>query len=109
MLTPFQRSPIRQLKRVRVDLVRRLVRVHVFATIIAFICWHQSPIALIRARAANLFRDDRERGIEALPAYVAASTDMLCFETPDYGDRAWCRLERAVAYAFMFSGVRTAI
>jgi hypothetical protein len=30
---------------------------------------------------------------------------MLCFETPDYGDRAWCRLERAVAFAFMFSGV----
>jgi hypothetical protein len=50
-------------------------------------------------------RDDRERGIAALPAYVAASTDMLCFETPDYGDRAWCRLERAVAFAFMFSGV----
>eukprot|EP00037_Helgoeca_nana_P020527 m.204053 g.204053 ORF g.204053 m.204053 type:complete len:283 (+) comp25300_c0_seq1:42-890(+) len=48
--------------------------------------------------------EDRKRGIEALPAYVAAATDILCFETPDYENRAWCRLERAVAYAFMFAG-----
>ena len=50
--------------------------------------------------------DNRATGIAALPAFVAACTDMLCFETPDYHRRAWCRLERAVAYAFLFSRAR---
>ena len=36
--------------------------------------------------------DNRSTGIAALPAFVAACTDMLCFETPDYHRRAWCRL-----------------
>ena len=48
--------------------------------------------------------DNRDQGIAALPAYVCSCTDLLCFQTVDYHDRAWCRLERAVAYAFMFSG-----
>lgn len=48
--------------------------------------------------------DNRNLGIAALPTYVCACTELICFETPDYNERAWCRLERAVAYAFMFSG-----
>ena len=77
-----------------------LLRYHVLGAAIPCAC-----AVVIMATVAGSCRDDRERGIEALPAYVAASTDMLCFETTDYGDRAWCRLERAVAFAFMFSGV----
>lgn len=50
--------------------------------------------------------DNRDQGIAALPAYVCSCTDLLCFETPDYHERAWCRLERAVAYAFIFSGAQ---
>ena len=48
--------------------------------------------------------DNRETGIAALPAYVAACTDLVIFLTNDYTARAWCRLELAVAYSFMFAG-----
>eukprot|EP00041_Stephanoeca_diplocostata_P018972 m.402215 g.402215 ORF g.402215 m.402215 type:complete len:286 (+) comp21175_c1_seq2:225-1082(+) len=42
--------------------------------------------------------------IQSLPLYVATCNDFLCFETHDYNTRAWCSVERAIAYAFMFSG-----
>lgn len=31
--------------------------------------------------------------IQSLPLYVATCNDLLCFETPDYHERAWCRVE----------------
>eukprot|EP00040_Diaphanoeca_grandis_P019275 m.101732 g.101732 ORF g.101732 m.101732 type:complete len:288 (+) comp27346_c0_seq1:158-1021(+) len=49
---------------------------------------------------------DRFVGIATLPLYVAACNEMLIYETDDYSERAWCRLERAMAFAFMFSGQR---
>jgi hypothetical protein len=42
--------------------------------------------------------------IHSLPLYVASCNDLLCFETPDYNSRAWCSVERVIAYSFMFSG-----
>lgn len=45
-------------------------------------------------------------GIHALPLYVSICHAIVCFETLDYNERAWCRLERAVAYAFMNKGHR---
>ena len=48
--------------------------------------------------------NNRELGIAALPAYVASCNDLVIFLTDDYTQRAWCRLELAVAYAFMCAG-----
>ena len=42
--------------------------------------------------------------IQSLPLYVAACNDLLCYETHDYDTRAWCCVERAIAFSFMYSG-----
>ena len=42
--------------------------------------------------------------IQSLPLYVATCNDLLCYETHDYDTRAWCCVERAIAFSFMYSG-----
>jgi len=42
--------------------------------------------------------------INSLPLYIACCNYMVCCETDEYNDRAWCRLEQAMAYSFMRSG-----
>jgi hypothetical protein len=42
--------------------------------------------------------------VRALPLYVAASNDLLCYETEDYASRVWCHFERLIAFKFMASG-----
>jgi len=49
-------------------------------------------------------QDDPLPGVRALPLYVAASNDIMCYETADYDARAWCQVERIVAFTFMASG-----
>lgn len=43
-------------------------------------------------------------GVMSLPLYVATCRYTVCFETPDYERRAWCMVERLVAYAFQTGG-----
>mmetsp|Transcript_28599 Transcript_28599/g.72016 ORF Transcript_28599/g.72016 Transcript_28599/m.72016 type:complete len:353 (+) Transcript_28599:339-1397(+) len=38
--------------------------------------------------------------IVALPAYVSACTGIVAYITPEYQERAWCRVELLMAYAF---------
>ena len=42
--------------------------------------------------------------IQSLPLFVATCNDFLCYQTADYHERAWCRVEVAVAYAYMTAG-----
>jgi len=39
-------------------------------------------------------------GVQMLPLYVASSNNILCYTSPDYEERAWCRLERMLFAAF---------
>jgi hypothetical protein len=52
----------------------------------------------------SMNQNDLSPYIHSLPLYVASCNDLLCFETPDYNSRAWCSVERVIAYSFMFSG-----
>mmetsp|Transcript_31724 Transcript_31724/g.58243 ORF Transcript_31724/g.58243 Transcript_31724/m.58243 type:complete len:406 (-) Transcript_31724:97-1314(-) len=40
-------------------------------------------------------------GIGMLPLYVSSCNNILCFETPEYEARAWCRLERVLFASFV--------
>lgn len=44
-------------------------------------------------------------GIRSLPLYVAACNDMVAYETEDYRTRAWCMVERLIAYKFSTAGI----
>jgi hypothetical protein len=47
---------------------------------------------------------DIEQGTTALPLYLSTARNIVCYETEDYDQRSWCRLERVMAYAFSFNG-----
>ena len=47
--------------------------------------------------------NDGHKGVQSLPLYVSACNDFLCYETADYADRAWCRVERVIAYTYTFA------
>mmetsp|Transcript_33872 Transcript_33872/g.79009 ORF Transcript_33872/g.79009 Transcript_33872/m.79009 type:complete len:220 (-) Transcript_33872:141-800(-) len=40
----------------------------------------------------------------ALPAYVSACSGILAYDTAEYRERAWCRVELLMAYAFCATG-----
>eukprot|EP00286_Rhodomonas_abbreviata_P020705 CAMPEP_0181291934 /NCGR_PEP_ID=MMETSP1101-20121128/2235_1 /TAXON_ID=46948 /ORGANISM="Rhodomonas abbreviata, Strain Caron Lab Isolate" /LENGTH=396 /DNA_ID=CAMNT_0023396365 /DNA_START=174 /DNA_END=1360 /DNA_ORIENTATION=- len=42
----------------------------------------------------------------ALPAYVGACSLMIAVRSPGYDERAWCRVELLMGYAFSFTGNR---
>jgi len=44
-----------------------------------------------------------------LPIWIASCERVLCIETHDYHERAWCRLELLLSYAFNFSDHYTVI
>src|SRR5262245_4416264 len=48
-------------------------------------------------------------GIKMLPLWIASCERLLCFETADYHDRAWCRLELLLSYTFGFADHQTVI
>ena len=45
-----------------------------------------------------------DKGVKSLPLYVSVCNDFLCYQTPDYEGRAWCQVDRVIAYAFTFAG-----
>ena len=45
-------------------------------------------------------QEDVLPGVQMLPLYVASSNNILCYDSPDYEERAWCRLERMLFAAF---------
>ena len=49
---------------------------------------------------ACIDQDNMLPGVQSLPLYVAASNDLLVYETKDYADRAWCCAEMVLAYCF---------
>ena len=49
-------------------------------------------------------QDSPAAGITALPLYVAACGGVAIFETPDYEKRAWCRVERMLAFKYQEAG-----
>ena len=49
-------------------------------------------------------QDSPAAGITALPLYVAACGGVAIFETPDYENRAWCRVERLLACKYQEAG-----
>lgn len=51
-------------------------------------------------------QDNPVAGIRSLPLYTAACENFLCFETPDYLNRAWCRVECLMAHNFMRRSMR---
>ena len=53
---------------------------------------------------ACIDQDNMLPGVQSLPLYVAASNDLLVYETKDYADRAWCCAEMVLAYCFMYAG-----
>jgi len=44
-----------------------------------------------------------------LPLWVACYERFLRIETPDYSERAWCRLEPLLSYVFQFADQHTII
>src|SRR5262249_50327153 len=44
-----------------------------------------------------------------VPLWVACCERLLCVETSDYHDRAWCRLELLLSYTFGFADHQTVI
>jgi hypothetical protein len=44
-----------------------------------------------------------------LPLWIACCERVLCIEAPDYHERAWCRLELLLSYAFNFADHQTVI
>mmetsp|Transcript_34830 Transcript_34830/g.81338 ORF Transcript_34830/g.81338 Transcript_34830/m.81338 type:complete len:463 (-) Transcript_34830:77-1465(-) len=40
-------------------------------------------------------------GVTMLPLYVSSCNNIICYDTPDYEARAWCRLERLMFAAFV--------
>ena len=52
---------------------------------------------------------DLKSAIPLLPLWVACCERFLRIETPDYSDRAWCRLEPFLSYVFQFADHHTII
>ena len=42
--------------------------------------------------------------VHSLPLYVSACQYMVSYTTPDYSERAWCRVEQTMAFAYMRFG-----
>lgn len=40
-------------------------------------------------------------GVCMLPLYVSSCNNIVCYDTPEYGARAWCRVERLLFTAFV--------
>jgi hypothetical protein len=58
----------------------------------------------ISSRQACTAKENPAPVIAGLPGYVACSHLLLCYHTPDYEERAWCRVERMMAYALLTAG-----
>jgi hypothetical protein len=52
---------------------------------------------------------DLTSAIPLLPLWVACCERFLRIETPDYSERAWCRLEPLLSYVFQFANHHTII
>ena len=52
---------------------------------------------------------DTPSAIPLLPRWTACCERFLRIETPDYAERAWCRLEPLLSYAFQFADHHTII
>ena len=52
---------------------------------------------------------DLTSAIPLLPLWVACCERFLRIETPDYSERAWCRLEPLLSYVFQFADHQTII
>ncbi|CAM4762756.1 unnamed protein product [Rotaria magnacalcarata] len=56
-----------------------------------------------------IYQYDIGPAIPLLPLWVACCEQFLRIETPDYSDRAWCRLEPLLFYVFQFANHHTII
>jgi len=50
---------------------------------------------------ACINQSDIAPGVAMLPLYVSCCNNILCYDTPDYEHRAWCRVERLMFSAFV--------
>lgn len=50
---------------------------------------------------ACINQSDLAPGITMLPLYVSCCNNILCYDTPEYETRAWCRVERLLFTAFV--------
>jgi hypothetical protein len=46
-------------------------------------------------------QSDIAPGVTMLPLYVSCCNNILCYDTPEYEPRAWCRIERLMFTAFV--------
>merc|ERR1719387_1259686 len=46
-------------------------------------------------------QSDIAPGVTMLPLYVSCCNNILCYDTPTYEPRAWCRLERLLFSSFV--------
>eukprot|EP00930_Biecheleria_cincta_P091574 TRINITY_DN8116_c0_g1_i1.p1 TRINITY_DN8116_c0_g1~~TRINITY_DN8116_c0_g1_i1.p1 ORF type:complete len:876 (+),score=111.98 TRINITY_DN8116_c0_g1_i1:70-2697(+) len=50
-------------------------------------------------------QSDIAPGVAMLPLYVSSCNNILCYDTPSYERRAWCRVERLLFVAFVAPNV----
>lgn len=50
---------------------------------------------------ACIDQNDIAPGVCMLPLYVSSCNNIVCYDTPDYESRAWCRIERLIFIAFV--------
>jgi len=50
---------------------------------------------------ACINQSDIAPGVTMLPLYVSCCNNILCYDTPEYENRAWCRIERLMFTAFV--------
>lgn len=54
-------------------------------------------------------QSDLAGNMSMLPLWIACCERMVCFETDDYQNRAWCRVEQLLSYTFNFADHHTVI
>lgn len=82
-----------------------------FKVLMAWCAWYENDYSKQQSRRLFFWldyscmdQDNPLQGLLSLPLYLSLCNDFLCFETADYHERAWCRVERIIAYAFTFAG-----
>merc|ERR1719203_2517632 len=54
---------------------------------------------------ACINQGDIAPGVVMLPLYVSTCNNIICYDTPAYEPRAWCRVERLMFNAFVAPNV----